>query len=49
MAEVDNVRVPSGDYDGYIESHVRRLEALRRAGVVERLDADRWSIPGEFE
>lgn len=49
MAEADNVRVPGGDYDGYIESHTRRLEALRRAGVVERLDADRWSIPGDYE
>jgi hypothetical protein len=49
MAEAGNLRVPGGDYDGYIESHVRRLEALRRAGVVERLDADRWSIPGDYE
>jgi type IV secretory pathway VirD2 relaxase len=48
MAEAGHIRVPGGDYDGYIESHVRRLEALRRAGVVERLDADHWSIPGDF-
>ena len=35
-----NVRVPGDDYDGYIESHVRRLEALRRAaGIVERINA----------
>ena len=40
-----HVRVPGGDYDGYIESHVRRLEALRRAGVVERIDADHWRSP----
>ncbi len=49
MAEAGHVRVPSGDFDGYIGSHVRRLEALRRAGVVERLDADRWSIPADYE
>jgi Protein of unknown function (DUF3363) len=48
MAETGHIRVPGGDYDGYIESHVRRLEALRRAGVVQRLDADHWSIPGDF-
>jgi hypothetical protein len=28
---------------------VRRLEALRRAGVVERIDADQWRIPQDFE
>jgi hypothetical protein len=31
------VRVPRGNYDVYVESHVRRLEALRRAGIVERI------------
>jgi type IV secretory pathway VirD2 relaxase len=49
IAEAGHVRVPGGDYDGYVGSHVRRLEALRRAGVVERLDADRWSIPSDYE
>jgi hypothetical protein len=28
---------------------VRRLEALRRAGIVERLDGDRWRIADDFE
>jgi type IV secretory pathway VirD2 relaxase len=49
IAEAGNIRVPGDDYDGYVESHVRRLEALRRAGIVERLDADRWSIPADYE
>ncbi len=40
MAEAGRVRVPAGDYDAYVESHVRRLEALRRTGIVERIDAD---------
>lgn len=31
-----------------IKGHVRRLEALRRTGIVERLDADRWRIPEDF-
>ncbi|WP_373687840.1 DUF3363 domain-containing protein [Gluconobacter sp. P5B12] len=41
-------RVPGGDYDGFVASHVRRLEALRRAGIVERIDADQWRIPDDF-
>jgi hypothetical protein len=41
-------RVPGGDYQGFIDAHVRRLEALRRAGIVERIDADQWRIPGDF-
>ena len=28
---------------------MRRLEALRRAGIVERIDADQWRIPKDFE
>jgi hypothetical protein len=42
-------RVPGGDYEGYVDAHVRRLEALRRAGIVERIDADQWRIPEGFE
>jgi type IV secretory pathway VirD2 relaxase len=49
IAEAGGVRVPGGDYDAYVESHVRRIEALRRAGIVERVDADRWRIPDGFE
>jgi type IV secretory pathway VirD2 relaxase len=49
MAVDGHIRVPGGDFDGYIDSHVRRLEALRRAGVVERLDGDRWTIPADYE
>jgi type IV secretory pathway VirD2 relaxase len=42
-------RVPGGDYEGYVDAHVRRLEALRRAGIAERIDADQWRIPADFE
>ncbi|MBM3083046.1 DUF3363 domain-containing protein [Chelatococcus daeguensis] len=42
-------RVPGGDYEGYVDAHVRRLEALRRGGIVERIDADQWRIPQDFE
>jgi hypothetical protein len=34
-----------GDPDAFVRSHVRRLEALRRAGHVERIDADHWRVP----
>ncbi|WP_223216937.1 DUF3363 domain-containing protein [Agrobacterium pusense] len=42
-------RMPGGDYEGYVDVHVRRLEALRRAGIAERIDADQWRIPDDFE
>ncbi len=42
-------RVPGGDYEGFVDSHVRRLEAFRRAGIVERIDPDQWRIPEDFE
>ena len=48
-AEAANSGVPGGDYDAYVEAHVRRLEALRRAGIVERVNADCWRIPQDFE
>jgi type IV secretory pathway VirD2 relaxase len=34
-----------GDPAAFVRSHVRRLEALRRVGHVERIDADQWRIP----
>lgn len=37
-----------GDPDAFIRAHVRRLEALRRAGIVERIDADHWNIPDDI-
>jgi hypothetical protein len=45
----DTLGVPDGNHEGYVETHVRRLEALRRSGIVERLDADHWRIPDDFE
>jgi len=49
MVEAGGLHVPGGDYESYIQSHVRRLEALRRAGIVERIDADHWRVPKDFE
>jgi hypothetical protein len=36
------------DSESFVRSHVRRLEALRRAGHVERLDEDRWKVPDDI-
>ncbi|GGI33027.1 hypothetical protein GCM10010987_72340 [Bradyrhizobium guangdongense] len=49
LAEAGHVRVPGSDYQAYVESHIRRLEALRRAGIVERAGPDRWIIPDDLE
>ncbi len=37
-----------GDPEAFVRSHVRRLETLRRAGLVERIDDDHWRIPGDL-
>lgn len=39
---------PGASADELVETHVRRLEALRRAGIVERWSEDAWSIPKDF-
>jgi Protein of unknown function (DUF3363) len=36
------------DPESFVRSHVRRLEALRRAGHVERLGEDQWKVPGDI-
>jgi hypothetical protein len=40
--------VPGGDSAEYVRAHVRRLEALRRASIVERINAQTWSIPNDY-
>jgi type IV secretory pathway VirD2 relaxase len=37
-----------GDPGAFVRSHVRRLEALRRAGHAERIDADHWRVPADL-
>lgn len=39
---------PGRDPEGFVEAHVRRLEALRRAGIVERLEAGAWRVPKDL-
>jgi hypothetical protein len=33
------------DANGFVAAHVRRLEALRRAGIVERVEDGVWKLP----
>ena len=49
MLEGTSPRVRGGDYEAFVDTHVRRLEALRRAGIVERASTDCWLIPENFE
>jgi len=39
---------PGGDPDGFVAAHVRRLEALRRAGIVERQQDGAWRVPADY-
>ncbi len=44
----DIIEQRHGDPDAFIRSHLRWLEALRRARHAERIDADHWKIPGDI-
>lgn len=44
----DKIKRIGGDPDAFIRSHVRRLEALRRAGHVERIDENHWKVPPDL-
>ena len=41
-------QVPDNSPDDIVERHVRRLEALRRAGIVERLAEGVWRVPEDL-
>ncbi|MBA3675912.1 MAG: relaxase/mobilization nuclease and DUF3363 domain-containing protein [Sphingosinicella sp.] len=40
--------MPRIDHERHVQSHVRRLETLRRAGIVERVHAEHWTIPADL-
>jgi hypothetical protein len=44
-AAIDRI---GGDPEAFVRSHVRRLEALRRAGHAMRIDADHWRVPADL-
>jgi type IV secretory pathway VirD2 relaxase len=39
---------PEHDPDSFVAAHVRRLEALRRAGIVERVEDGVWRVPADL-
>lgn len=41
-------QAPDNSPDDIVERHVRRLEALRRAGIVERLAEGVWRVPEDL-
>jgi type IV secretory pathway VirD2 relaxase len=36
------------DVDAYVQSHVRRMEALRRVGIVDRIEQGLWRVPRDL-
>jgi len=40
--------IPGRSPPAVVEAHERRLEALRRAGIVERIDAGVWRVPEDL-
>ena len=39
---------PGDDPEAYVGAHVRRLEALRRSGIVERVSDGIWRVPTDY-
>lgn len=39
---------PDHDPESFVAAHVRRLEALRRAGIVERVEEGVWHVPADL-
>ena len=48
LAEAQRGARAGDDPAAFVEAHVRRLEALRRAGAVERIDDGSWRVPSDF-
>lgn len=48
LAEARRDARPGDDPDAFVGAHVRRLEALRRAGIVERIADGTWRTPADF-
>ena len=48
LAIAQGQAVPGRDPQEVVASHVRRLEALRRAGIVERVAEGLWKVPGDL-
>ncbi len=48
LAEAERIARASENPKAFVEAHVRRLEALRREGIVERINAGLWRVPPDF-
>ncbi|QEA14337.1 MULTISPECIES: relaxase/mobilization nuclease domain-containing protein [Comamonas] len=48
LAVAQGQAVPGRDPQEVVAAHVRRLEALRRAGIVERVAEGLWNVPGDL-
>ena len=48
MAEVRRDARRGDDPETFVGAHVRRLEALRRAGIVDRVDDGVWRVPVDY-
>jgi hypothetical protein len=48
LAELRGMPLAGRDPEAIVEAHVRRLEALRRAGIVERIEEGLWRVPGDL-
>ncbi|MDR2012527.1 MAG: relaxase/mobilization nuclease and DUF3363 domain-containing protein [Rhodanobacter sp.] len=48
LAVAQGQAMPGRDPREVVAAHVRRLEALRRAGVVERMAEGVWRVPGDL-
>jgi type IV secretory pathway VirD2 relaxase len=48
LAAVSAQGVPGQDPEEFVAAHVRRLEALRRAGIVERVEDGVWRLPSDL-
>ena len=48
LAVAHGQAAPGRDPQEVVAAHVRRLEALRRAGIVERVAEGLWKVPGDL-
>ncbi len=48
LAEARRDARSGDDPDAFVGAHVRRLEALRRAGIVERIEDGVWRVPADY-
>jgi type IV secretory pathway VirD2 relaxase len=48
LTQLRTLDAPRHDLEEVVAGHVRRLEALRRAGIVERLDEGIWRVPSDI-